>query len=485
MDSPVEESECVRRHVPDVTYPAVERLQESDVYDRSGRLRVSVVREHMRREGRLTVDCMAAILRKSIVGLRALPNVLSIKAPINVCGDVHGQYYDLIHMLDIGGDVAAGQQYLFLGDYVDRGMFSCETLLLLLCLQQRYPGQVHLLRGNHECRLMAEHFTFLLECRKKYNDDIFGLFMDVCDSLPLAAVLETDAGDYVAMHGGIGPKIKTMEDIQDLHRFEEIGKKGSLCDILWSDPLHEPDPKFISKPEDLAEVLEIDFMPNPARGCACFYGHAGVMQFLERNSFLTIIRAHEVQEEGYKLHRNVDGTERPSVITMFSAPNYCNTYKNTAAMLLLEASGTYSFKQYQTSPAPYCLPKFHNVIDFSLPMIAEHTVRALVGLLKICTTLSEEEEASMRASQEALHRAQKSSILNKVRVAGKLLTMYEEIRQKQEIEQQLCGLVEVDELPEGLLQGGRVAVADAISSFDKAKRLDEANEMMPGTDTAV
>lgn len=91
----------------------------------------------------------------------------------------------------------------------------------------------------------------------------------------------------------------------------------------------------------------------------------------------------------------------------------------------------------------------------------------------------------MRESQEALHRAQKSSILNKVRVAGKLLSMYEEIRQKQEAEQQLCGLVEVDELPEGVLEGGRLAVARAISSFDKAKRLDEANEMIPGAEEPI
>lgn len=137
------------------------------------------------------------------------PNRLELKAPYTVVGDIHGQYFDLMNMFEINGDPPSSR-YLFLGDYVDRGKFSCEVMLYLLALKLTYPKQIYLLRGNHECASVSAHFGFKDECKGKYGRALYNRFVLCFQSLPIAASITTPHGELLAVHGGISPEIETL-----------------------------------------------------------------------------------------------------------------------------------------------------------------------------------------------------------------------------------------------------------------------------------
>lgn len=125
-------------------------------------------------------------------------------------------------------------KYLFLGDYVDRGYYAIEIMLTILSLKINFPNQIFLLRGNHESRQMTIYHNFRDECILKYNSNIYDLFNDLFDSLPISAIID---GQFICLHGGLSPDIKTVEDLQKLNRFIEPPTEGAYCDILWSDPI--------------------------------------------------------------------------------------------------------------------------------------------------------------------------------------------------------------------------------------------------------
>lgn len=242
--------------------------------------------------------------------------------PVTVFGDIHGQYYDLLKALSIGGDILS-TKYLFLGDYVDRGIFSVEVLTLLLAMKINFPNTVFLLRGNHETRLMTQTFNFKTECIAKYDQDIYHFFMDFFDTLPLSAVIN---GKFIALHGGISPDLNYLQDMNKVYRFMEPPKSGILADVLWSDPVAS-DSGFQSKP----------FVHNDQRGCSYLFGADALDTFLTRNNLLSCIRAHEVQLEGFKMQQ-WKGKTFPQIITIFSAPNYCDSYNNKAAIIHFSVS---------------------------------------------------------------------------------------------------------------------------------------------------
>ena len=230
--------------------------------------------------------------------------------------------------------------YLFMGDYVDRGNFGCECILYLFALKIVFPQCVFMLRGNHETRCMTKrHFddgsNFEAECTAKYGAEVYEAIMQCFDCLPLSASVVTGSKSFLAMHGGLSSKIKSVKDIMAIDRFCEPPLKGPMCDLLWADPINEK----MAEPwgdSDYQEFLEFDFLPNPVRGCSCFYCFGAIQDFLTKNGIAGILRAHECKEEGISYHfakTRAETFEFPLVTTIFSAPNYCGTYSNKGAVV--------------------------------------------------------------------------------------------------------------------------------------------------------
>ena len=153
--------------------------------------------------------------------------------PLQVCGDIHGQFYDLKELFATGGQ-SPFTNYLFLGDFVDRGFYSVETFLLLLALKVRYPDRIHLIRGNHESRQITQVYGFYDECLRKYNSaNVWRYCTELFDYLSLSALIETQ---IFCVHGGLSPAINTIDEIRTIDRKQEVPHDGAMCDLLWSDP---------------------------------------------------------------------------------------------------------------------------------------------------------------------------------------------------------------------------------------------------------
>lgn len=213
--------------------------------------------------------------------------MLKIRTPLVVVGDIHGQFYDLLNLIQKFGDPSK-TRYLFLGDYVDRGKFCIETLTLVLTFKIAYPNNVFLLRGNHEGRTMTTYYNFKMECEKKYNSQMYDDFVDLFMMLPLAALIDNK---YFAVHGGISPTIRTLTELQKIDRQVEIPESGTMCDLMWSDPIEESHEQW---------------QYNKMRSCSYYYSRNQAMKFLNANHLNLIIRGHEVQNKGYKYQHGLN-----------------------------------------------------------------------------------------------------------------------------------------------------------------------------------
>ncbi|KAG9313568.1 Metallo-dependent phosphatase-like protein, partial [Chiua virens] len=160
------------------------------------------------------------------------PILLELEAPIKICGDIHGQYYDLLRLFEYGG-FPPEANYLFLGDYVDRGKQSLETICLLLAYKIKYPENFFILRGNHECASINRIYGFYDECKRRYNIKLWKTFTDCFNCLPIAAIIDEK---IFTMHGGLSPDLQSMEQIRRVMRPTDVPDTGLLCDLLWSDP---------------------------------------------------------------------------------------------------------------------------------------------------------------------------------------------------------------------------------------------------------
>uniref|UniRef100_A0A5B7BIA9 Serine/threonine-protein phosphatase n=1 Tax=Davidia involucrata TaxID=16924 RepID=A0A5B7BIA9_DAVIN len=205
-------------------------------------------------------------------------NVQPVKCPVTVCGDIHGQFYDLIELFRIGGN-APDTNYLFMGDYVDRGYYSVETVTLLVALKVRYRDRITILRGNHESRQITQVYGFYDECLRKYgNANVWKYFTDLFDYLPLTALIESQ---IFCLHGGLSPSLDTLDNIRALDRIQEVPHEGPMCDLLWSDP------------DD-----RCGWGISP-RGAGYTFGQDIAAQFNHTNGLSLISRAHQLVMEGY------------------------------------------------------------------------------------------------------------------------------------------------------------------------------------------
>lgn len=237
-------------------------------------------------------------------------NVHMARGPVTICGDIHGQFHDLMELFKISGQ-PPDVNYLFLGDYVDRGYYSVECVCLLFAFKIRYPDRLTLLRGNHETRAITQVYGFYDECIRKYGSVIvWKNLTDVFDFLPLTAVVENQ---LFCLHGGLSPKLNTLDLVRQLDRIQEVPHDGAMCDLVWSDP------------DDEVE----GWGPSP-RGAGFIFGKSISQEFIHTNGLKMIVRAHQLVDEGYQARH--DNT----VVTVFSAPNYCYRCNNLAAIMELD-----------------------------------------------------------------------------------------------------------------------------------------------------
>jgi serine/threonine-protein phosphatase PP1 catalytic subunit len=160
------------------------------------------------------------------------PMLLELGAPIKICGDIHGQYTDLLRLFEYGG-FPPEANYLFLGDYVDRGKQSLEVVCLLFAYKIKYPENFFLLRGNHECAGINRIYGFYDECRRRFSVKMWKQFCNTFNCLPCTAVIDDK---IICMHGGLSPELSQMEQIANIARPCDVPDTGLLCDILWADP---------------------------------------------------------------------------------------------------------------------------------------------------------------------------------------------------------------------------------------------------------
>ena len=257
------------------------------------------------------------LIDKSYQIIKEQKMLVELEAPLHVCGDIHGQYYDLLRIFEHCG-YPGEYNYLFLGDYVDRGKQSLETICLLLCYKIKYPEKVTLLRGNHESSVTNRIYGFYDECKRRYNVKLWKSFTDLFNFLPVAAIIDDK---ILCMHGGLSPDLKSIQNIQNISRPTDIPDTGLLCDLLWSDP----------------DKDAVDYDEND-RVVSVIFGEKVVMDFNKKNDLDLIIRAHQVVDDGYEFFAN------RQLITIFSAPNYCGEFDNSAGIMIIDDSLTCSLK---------------------------------------------------------------------------------------------------------------------------------------------
>lgn len=321
-------------------------------------------------------------------------NIQPVSTPVTVAGDIHGQFYDLLELFKVAGgmpgeknvqpptttptgtcfrrmrpfihtrtsnpnevedlrmrygerinnssdndntyvaqpeatenvtSVDVDQNFIFLGDFVDRGYFSLETLTLLMCLKAMYPDKITLVRGNHESRQITQVYGFYAECQQKYgNASVWKSCCQVFDFLVLAAIID---GEVLCVHGGLSPEIRTVDQLRVIARAQEIPHEGAFCDLVWSDPEN------------------VETWAVSPRGAGWLFGDKVATEFNYVNGLRYIARAHQLVNEGYKFHFT-----RKSVVTVWSAPNYCYRCGNVASILNLNQSLVAQFSIFRAVP---------------------------------------------------------------------------------------------------------------------------------------
>ncbi|QLG73460.1 hypothetical protein HG535_0E05440 [Zygotorulaspora mrakii] len=261
------------------------------------------------------------------------PSLLKLQAPIKVVGDVHGQFNDLMRILKLSGKPPE-TNYLFLGDYVDRGKQSLETILLLLCYKIKYRDNFFMLRGNHESANVTKMYGFFDECKRRTSSKTWKMFVDVFNTLPFAAVIQDR---IFCVHGGISPELNSLNQLQKIIRPTDIPDEGLITDILWSDP----------------DAQARDWSSND-RGVSFVFGKKNVADFCSKFNFDLVIRGHMVVEDGYEFFA------KKKLVTIFSAPNYCGEFNNWGAVMSVTTGLMCSFELLkpravtkQTSKSPY------------------------------------------------------------------------------------------------------------------------------------
>ena len=260
------------------------------------------------------------LIDKALEVFKSQPVFLELLPPITICGDVHGQFNDIFRLFDLAGPPET-TNYLFLGDYVDRGPSSLNTIMLMFAYKVKYPKNFFLLRGNHECYDTNKIYGFYKEISKIYsNDEIFNAFNDCFDWMPISAIID---GRILCLHGGISPELHNLSQLKEIERPDEAIEDSLVSNVLWSDP----DPG----------VTDWEF--SESRGTSYLFGESSITTFLEQNDLDILVRAHQTAIYGYAF----PFAPNLSVVTLFSAPKYCGEFNNKGGIMIVDENLQLSF----------------------------------------------------------------------------------------------------------------------------------------------
>ncbi|KAJ1345678.1 Serine/threonine-protein phosphatase PP1 isozyme 7 [Parelaphostrongylus tenuis] len=244
--------------------------------------------------------------------------MLEIEAPVAVCGDIHGQYPDLLRIFQRCG-YPPSRSYLFLGDYVDRGRQQLEVITLLISYKILYPECFFILRGNHEDQRINEMYGFYEECKRRYSVRLYNFFQVLFDSLPLCSLI---SGRILAMHGGLSPELRSWSQVNALRRPLDPEDYPLAMDILWSDP----------------DQHTRGWAKNDIRGVSYMFGPDVVKKFCREMNIDLIVRAHQMVQDGYEFFAD------RHLVTIFSAPRYCGEDDNNGAVMIVRENLECSFE---------------------------------------------------------------------------------------------------------------------------------------------
>lgn len=279
-----------------------------------------MVKEWREASKMLTEQFIRKILRLARPILMSQPMLVKVEAPVNICGDIHGQIIDLVEILSSGG-LPPDTRYLFLGDYVDRGKYGTEVITTLLGLKVLYPNNIFILRGNHETDSICRLYGFFDEVKRRFGLKLFKEFTDVFNCLPISALIEDVA---LCMHGGLSPELHSLKQIESIPRPLIVGDVGLACDLLWSDP----------------EEGGSGWMPSD-RGVSFTFGEDVVRKTCAALGIDVVFRAHQVVDNGYSFF-----AER-KLVTIFSASNYCGEFTNNGAMMIMDENCRCRFQLFK------------------------------------------------------------------------------------------------------------------------------------------
>lgn len=346
-----------------------------------------------------------------------------------------------------------------------------------------------MLRGNHETRSTTAYFGFKTEVLSKYDQEVYDLIMSLFDCLPVASVINNN---YLAVHGGLSPSLRYLSDFDYANRFAEPPNDGLLCDIMWSDPT-----------TDDTGYQHGNYVPNGPRKCSYFFGKQAASEFRRNNTILSIIRAHEVQIEGYKMHYWGE-TAFPVVVTIFSAPEYCGNYNNKAGVIFF-IKNVFEVQQFTQKEQPFFLADNMDTLAWSIPFLAEKILEMVLNLYKsndpgdgyededdrtFYASLNPREQAALQnyteIFQNGLYHGQDAPTLTtmepteahiiqkKVKAVSRMNKMLHFLRNNRNIIQKIKKTND-NKLPTGVL----LDPAKAYQEFLKAKAKDQANEGRP------
>ncbi|XGW03320.1 hypothetical protein V3C99_014929 [Haemonchus contortus] len=251
--------------------------------------------------------------------------MVEIEAPVNVCGDIHGQYSDLLRIFNRCG-YPPDCSYLFLGDYIDRGRQQLEVITLLISYKILYPECFFILRGNHECKIINKVYGFYDECKRRYSIKLYYVFQDLFDSLPLCSLV---SGRILGMHGGLSPKLTSWSMMDDIARPLDPEDNSLAMDLLWADPDHYT-----------------QGWARNTRGVSYVFGADVVKKFCRDMDLDLVVRAHQVVQDGYEFFAD------RRLVTIFSAPKYCGEFDNNAAVMIVSKNLECSFEVLKAMDNP-------------------------------------------------------------------------------------------------------------------------------------